>query len=137
MSLHSTDIEIGVFASADYAAGVAKGATPRDVDWVTWAFPYEHVDPRPLLESLIPDFKPAFASDNYLVQKSAVAQGLGAMILERDRHPLAHAPELVELVDLDLGFELPLGEFHLVCAKSMQYVPRVKGVADLLIEQLE
>jgi hypothetical protein len=59
------------------------------------------------------------------------------MILERDRHPLAQNDELVELVQLNLGIELPRGEFHLVCAKSMQYVPRVKGVADLLIEQLE
>jgi DNA-binding transcriptional LysR family regulator len=137
MSLHSTDVEVGVFASADYGAGVANGATARDIDWVTWAFPYEHVEPRPLLESLIPDFKPAFTSDNYLVQKSAVAEGMGAMILERDRHPLAQNDEFVELVQLNLGIELPRGEFHLVCAKSMQYVPRVKGVADLLIEQLE
>lgn len=113
--------------------GVAKNAKAGDLDWVTWAFPYEHVEPRPLLQSLIENFRPAFASDNYLVLKSAVAEGMGAMILERNRHPLARTPELVEL---DIGLDLPPGELHLVCAKSMQYVPRVKGVADLLIEQL-
>jgi hypothetical protein len=58
---------------------------------------------------------------------------MGAMILERARHPLAQVPDLVEI---DIGLQLAPGEFHLVCAKSVQYVPRIKGVADLLIEQL-
>lgn len=133
MSLYDAVVEVGVFASADYAARVAKGTSVSDIDWVTWAFPYEHVEPRPLLESLIDGFVPSFASDNYLVQKSAVAEGMGAMILERERHPLAHTPELVEI---DIALDLPPGQFHLVCAKSMQYVPRVKAVADLLIAQL-
>jgi DNA-binding transcriptional LysR family regulator len=133
MSLHSANVELGVFASESYAASLPRNPSVADLDWITWAFPYEHVEPRPFLEAMIENFAPAFASDNFLVQKSAAAEGLGAMILERDRHPMARSPELVEI---DLGLELPPGEFHLVCAKSMQYVPRVKGVADLLIEQL-
>ena len=66
--------------------------------------------------------------------KSAVASGLGAMILERSNHPIASASQLVEI---DLGIALPHGEMHLVCAKSTQYVPRVRAIADLLIEQLQ
>jgi len=133
MSLYSGEVELGVFASADYAARVEKGATLADIDWVTWAEPYEHLEPRALLASLIPNLRPAFASDDYLVQKSAVAEGLGAMILERERHPLSRSPELVEI---DVELELPPAEIHLVCATSMQFVPRVKAVADLMIEVL-
>ena len=133
-ALVSRRVELGVFVSADYARRVPAGAGPADVDWVTWAFPYEHVDPRPQLEALIEGFRPAFASDDYLVQKAAVAAGMGAMILEREQHPLARGPQLVQI---DVGLELPDGEFHLVCAKSMRYVPRVKAVADLLIGEID
>ncbi len=132
-ALVSMPVEVGVFASQSYAASLQAGARLADIDWITWAFPYENVAPRPLLEAAIENFQPIFASDNYLVQKSALIEGLGAMILERGRHPLARSPEVVELA---IDIELPSAEFHLVCATSMQYVPRVKAVADLLLEQL-
>jgi len=78
---------VGVFASPAYAATVPQPARLADLDWITWAFPYEHVPPRPMLEREIPNFEPAFASDNYLVQRSALHAGLGAMILEKELHP--------------------------------------------------
>ena len=56
------------------------------------------------------------------------------MILERTSHPLARN---LGLVEIDLGLNFPGGELHLVCAKSMQYVPRVRAVADMLTEQLQ
>ena len=40
------------------------------------------------------------------------------------------------LIEIDVGLSLPGTDMHLVCAKSMQYVPRVRAVADLLIGQL-
>lgn len=134
-TLHSIEIPMGVFASERYAALLSdRAAEAREIDWITWAFPYEHVPPRPLLERAIPDFRPAFASDSYLVQKNAARAGVGAMIVEKTSHALAADPGLVEL-----RVDLPLtpGAMHLVCAKSMQYVPRVRAIADLLIEQLE
>lgn len=134
MSLCSVDVELAVFASPIYAARLPAHPTPAQIDWITWAFPYLHLEPRPFLERLIPDFAPSFASDDYLVQKSAVVEGVGAMILERATHPLARD---LGLVEIDLGLTLPSSEMHLVCAKSMQFVPRVKAVADLLIEQLQ
>lgn len=134
MTLHSQAVTLGVFASQDYAAGLPARPEPAQIDWVTWAFPYLHLEPRPFLERVVPDFVPAFASDDYLVLKSAVAAGLGAMILERTTHPLARGQELIEI---DLGLNLPASEMHFVCAKSMQYVPRVRAVADLLIEQMQ
>lgn len=133
MTLHSATLGLGVFAVESYAAGLPVRPRPAQIDWITWAFPYLHVAPRPQLEQLIPNFVPAFASDNYLVLKSAVAEGLGAMILERTTHPIVRRQRLVEL---DLEIELPATELHLVCAKSMRFVPRLRAVADLLIEEL-
>ena len=57
--------------------------------------------------------------------------GLGAMVLEKTRLPGTAAADLVEL---DLGFDLPRSAFHLVCAKSMQHVPRVRVVAEALVD---
>lgn len=143
-TIHSASLEIGVFAAAEYKIRLNKKLRPRgpgeasyqiqDLDWITWSFPHEEVAPRPMLERAIPDFRPAFASDNYLVLKSALAAGLGVMVLEK--RSLAYAAPSVELVEIDLGFSLPPSTYYLVCAKSMRYVPRVRAVADLLIEQL-
>jgi DNA-binding transcriptional LysR family regulator len=133
-TLHSIEMEMGVFAAESYAVRFAdRVADATEIDWITWAFPYEHVPPRPLLERVIPDFQPIFASDNYLVQKSAARSGVGAMIVEKTEHrPSANS----DLVELQVDLPLSPGAMHLVCAKSMQYVPRVRAVADLLIEQL-
>ncbi len=143
-TIYSATLEIGVFATAKYRARLverllAKGepeATFRieDLDWITWSFPYEQVAPRPMLERVIPDFAPAFASDNYLVLKGALAAGLGVMVLEKQS--TTQTPADSDLVEIDLGFSLPPSQYYLICAKSMRYVPRVRAVADLLIEQL-
>ncbi len=144
-TIHSAEYEIGVFASTEYKARlderrrVAGRDDPsfqiQDLDWITWSFPYEEVAPRPMLERAIPDFSPAFASDNYLVLKSALSAGLGVMVLEKQNSALPLAS--VEFVEIDLGFSLPPSKYYLICAKSMRYVPRVRAVSDLLIERLE
>ncbi|HSC88847.1 MAG TPA: LysR family transcriptional regulator [Polyangiaceae bacterium] len=125
---------LGVFASADYAerlrARKAPPWSPADIDWVTWSAPNEHIRPRPELEAMIPNFVPAFASNDYVIQLRAVAHGLGAMILERAKNPDS---TLGELVELPLGLPLPQGEFFLVCAKSMRRVPRVARAIDELV----
>jgi DNA-binding transcriptional LysR family regulator len=143
-TIHSVELEIGIFASVEYKARLVERLRTdgrvdpifriEDLDWITWSFPYEQVAPRPMLERAIPDFAPAFASDNYLVLKSALAAGLGVMVLEKQSstNPLAGD----ELVEIDLGFSLPPSEYHLICAKSMRYVPRVRAVTELLIERL-
>jgi DNA-binding transcriptional LysR family regulator len=143
-TIHSAEFEIGVFASAEYkerlvdrlAAAGRLESTFRieDLDWITWSFPYEQVAPRPMLERAIPDFTPAFASDNYLVLKSALSSGLGVMVLEKQSS--ANLLGGAELVEIDLGFSLPPSEYYLVCAKSMRFVPRVRAVTELLIERL-
>ncbi len=147
MTIYSVAVEIGVFGTRDYhrrltarLSALGRGTDSifriQDLDWITWAFPYEAVAPRPMLERAIPDFEPAFTSDNYLVLKSALMAGMGVMVLEKtlERQESPIGPSRAELIELDLGFELPRSDYHLVCAKSMRFVPRVRAVADLLME---
>lgn len=137
VALHESHRPLGVFAASSYANTLAEPLRLTDLDWITWAFPYEHVAPRPMLEELIPDFAPVFASDNYLVLKRAVAAGLGAMILERRRMLLDGQGAPDDLVELDVELDLPDYAYYLVCARSMRYVPRVMAIAELLVRQLD
>jgi len=132
-SIQSIAISLGVYSSPGYAARIPQPCELASLDWVTWAFPFEHVAPRPMLERVIPEFVPAFASDSYLVQRRAVEAGVGAMILERPIHVASGGQGLVEI---DVGIDLPPAQLHLVCARSMRYVPRVRAVVGLLQEFL-
>lgn len=131
--LAELETTMAAYASAAYVARLPATYGPADVDWIGWAPPFEHLAPNPQLAALVPDFRPAFASDDYLVQVRAAEAGAGAMILPRIGHPLIEDRGLVEL-DLDLG--APKGSMHLVCAKSAYVVPRIRVVADLLIDAL-
>ena len=143
IALHSEKIRVGVFAAADYCKKISQPCTWQDLDWVTWAKPHEQVAPRPMLERLIPNFQPAFTSDNYLVQLAAVKAGLGAFIMDI---PSAIDPSTITptkktnwpqpLMEIDMGISLPDSEFHFVCAKSLQFVPRVAVVAKAMILML-
>jgi DNA-binding transcriptional LysR family regulator len=143
-TLHGASLEIGIFATAEYVARLHTRLAREDrdpatigiadLDWITWSRPYEQVAPRPMLERAIPGFTPAFASDNYLVLKRALTAGLGVMPLEKRGVGRLPGPELVEV---DVGFDLPASEYFLVCAKSMRFVPRVRAIAELLTEYLE
>ncbi len=121
-----------VYASRAYVANLPSPCRWSDISWVTWAKPYDQVAPRPMLEKLIENFQPVFTSDDYLAQKAAVKAGLGAMIMGE---PLAF--EEHDLVAIGVGVVLPPSKFYLVCAKSMQQVPRVSAVAEQLITMME
>jgi len=129
--LHEIITEQGVFASQEYVEALCQPCSWADLDWVTWSGKYQHVPPRPMLERIIPDFTPVFSSDAYLAQKVAVSAGIGAMILSKSR-----GFEKSELVQIDMGVDLPPRKFYIVCAKSMRQVPKVKVVAQLLIRAL-
>lgn len=137
IALAHARIELGVYASRAYARMLAErlDGKPawRDLDWITWAGSRAQVSPRPMLERVVPDFTPAFESDDYLVQKEALRQGLGAMILAAPDPASADARELVRI---PMDVSLPNAEFHLVCARSARYIPRVRRVAALLMERI-
>ncbi len=130
VNVASLQHEGAAFASHAYRKGLPKGYGIADIDWIAWAPPFESLSPNPELASLIPNFRPAFASDDFLVQLSAATAGVGAMFLSRLRHPYSVDRGLCEL-DLDLG-DKAKGATHLICTKSALDIPRIRAVADLL-----
>ena len=124
--------EVGAFASPSYAERLPRGYAAHQLDWIGWAPPLEHLAPNPQLAQAIPGFRPAFASDDFIVQYRAAEVGLGAIALGRYEHRFA-ARSLVEL-DVDLG---PYrGEMFLLAARSALAIPRVRTVADLLATEI-
>lgn len=136
VTVASLETQLFVYVAKHVAAKLPKRKlTPRDLDWVAWAPPYDEVPPNPQLRALMPDFKPSFTTDNFLVMLRAAEAGLGAIILGSEPHRLVRHDALVPL-DIPLG-SLGVSALHLVCAKSALDVPRVKAVADLLVEELQ
>lgn len=124
-----------VMVAKSYAARLPRKPKLAELDWIAWAPPFDDIPPNPQLKALIPDFRPTFTSDNYLVLWRACEAGLGATILSRVRHRFSLPSSLVPL-DIDLG---PYGQstMHLVCAKSALAVPRVRAVADLILAEFK
>jgi DNA-binding transcriptional LysR family regulator len=131
----SLDHETAAWATPEYLARLPPGYGMADVDWVCWAPPFQDTPPNPQLEALIPGFVPAFASDNFLVQKRAAEAGLGAIVLGDVRHRFAAPTRLVPL-ELDLG-PYARSQIHLVCVRSALDTLRVRVVADLLAAELQ
>ena len=131
--LAKLDLGVGAFASPAYAKTLPKRPRLRDVRWVAWAPPFEHLSPNPELTKAIPGFRPSFASDDFLVQCRAAEAGLGAIFLGRVEHRFITTPKLVEL-DIDLG-DVPRS-LYLVGARGALEIPRVRAVAELLAAEL-
>ena len=132
-ALHEEKSTVGVFATHNYVKQLKQPCTWAELDWISWAAPYLDVPPRPMLEKLIPGFRPVFASDDYLVQKAAVLAGLGVLLMA---HPPKNSTMEKDLEEIDMGIKMPESSFFIVCAKSMRYVPRVSRVATLLIDKI-
>lgn len=132
--LHTLTIHLGVFVARSYRRELPAQPQAQDMRWICPGGVYEHLPPRPELAALIPDFRPAFSSDNYLVQQQAALAGLGAMILPR---AFVRAPPLCELVEVPTSLPLPTETGYLVVAKSALHIPRVRVVSDMLVEALD
>jgi DNA-binding transcriptional LysR family regulator len=133
--LAEAEFDNAVWVSHALAKKLPARPRLRDLPWIVWAPPYEDMPPRPMLESLIPGFVPAFASDNILVNLAAAEAGAGAMLLPRVSHKFSRPRGLVP-IDLDLGASIR-GSIFLVCAKSALDVPRVRLVAELLVTHMK
>ncbi len=122
-----------VYTSKAYAAALPKRFGLADLDWICWAAPYQDQRVNRALEQRIPHFKPAFTSDDYVVQLAACRAGVGAMVLAKAQHRYSHLHELQEL-DIDLGPDA-MGTLYLVCHKRHRYLPRVQLVIDVICEE--
>lgn len=132
--VHTVELANAVVVSRSLKAKLPRRPTLAALPWIAWAPPYESIPPNPQLEALIPDFRPVFTADNYLVQIAACEAGVGAMVASRSWHRFSRASALVPL-DLDLGPHAS-SRLHLVCAKSALDIPRVRRVAELLVDEL-
>jgi DNA-binding transcriptional LysR family regulator len=135
VSLGRFQVQAAAFAARSYARRLPRGYTPADVDWIAWAPPYEQTAPNPQLAALLGErFRPVFTSNDYLVQLAALEAGVGAMILGKFATPLSRVHRLAQLA-LDFG-ALGATTFHLVAARRMVDVPRVRLVAQALLDAL-
>ncbi len=121
---------VRVYASPAYAATLQAQPKPEDLDWICWAESHDHLYVNQCLRAMIPNFKPAFTSDDFNVQVAACRAGLGVMPLAKAPHPYAVINELTEL-DLDLGPEA-VGSLYLVVHKRHRYLPKVQCVTELI-----
>jgi DNA-binding transcriptional LysR family regulator len=136
VSVASVELVNSVCAAPDYAASLpARRLEPAELDWVAWAPPLDRLPPNPQLEALVPGFRPAFASDDYLVQWRAMEAGAGAMVLARFPQRLDRAAP-IETLDVDLGLHAR-SSIHLVSTRSALEISRVRAVADRLANALD
>jgi len=116
-----------VFVSKDYAARLPADAGLADLDWIGWAAPYHELRASRELQALIPGFKPAFSSDDFIVQLAACRAGVGAMVLPQILHHYLgpHEQECWQELPLDLG-PASVWTLHLVCHKRYRHLPKVR-----------
>ena len=132
--LASLDLQAVPFVACAVAEKLGPSPRPADVDWIAWAPPLEDTLPNPVLARMIPGFRPAFASDDFLVQLRAAEAGVGAIFLGRLRLRFARETPLVEI--RVQGIPEVASSLHLVGAKSALAIPRVRAVADFLAGEL-
>ena len=122
-----------VYVSKSYGAKLSPHPSMADLDWICWPTSYDGFRTEQELRALIPNFKPAFTSDDFIVQMAACKAGLGAMILPQAMHRYAGLGELNTLqeLDIDLG-PSAVGTLYLVCHKRHRHLPKVRLVMDFI-----
>ncbi|QFY42790.1 LysR family transcriptional regulator [Candidatus Methylospira mobilis] len=126
---------VRVFASKSYAAQHPAVSRPADLDWICWAAPYDNLLTNRALRALIPNFKPAFTSDDFIVQIAACKAGVGAMLLPQLLRGYADFRELQEL-NIDLDSDAP-GNLYLVCHKRHHQLPKVQWVINFISREFD
>ncbi|MFA6901468.1 MAG: LysR family transcriptional regulator [Gallionellaceae bacterium] len=124
-----------VYAAKAYAAKLPRKPRLTDLDWISWAAPYDELLSNKELSAAIPNFKPAFTSDDYIVQIAACKAGVGAMILPQALRHYADLRELQEL-KIDLGPKA-IGSLFMVCHKRHRHLPKVQLVMDFIAREFE
>ena len=127
-----------VYVSKDYAAKLPPSPRIADLDWICWAPPYDELRTNRELNALIPAFKPAFTSDDFLVQIAACKAGVGAMILPRFLCSYGGSRGLQKLLELDIDLGPgTVGSLYLVCHKRHHNLPKVQLVMDYISRELD
>ncbi len=127
-----------VYVGSAYAARLPPHPGLADLDWICWAAPYAELYTNQQLSAQIPNFKPAFTSDDYNVQIAACKAGVGAMVLPEVLHRYAGLGEWRGLreLDIDLGPDA-VGSLYLVCHKRHHHLPKVRLVMDFISREFD
>ncbi len=124
--LDQISVPIKAYASARYVQDLPAHYTAKDLDWICWAPPYDEVRSNKTLHALIPDFKPAFTSDDYNLQFAACRAGVGAMLMPAVQHRYTQIHTLRALpLDIDRTF---VGHLYMVCHKRTAELSSVMAV---------
>lgn len=86
-----------------------------------------HLSPNRELEALIPNFRPSFVADDFLLQLQAACDGLGVVAFSRSFRGSA-----LGITPLPLKFDSLAVEMHIVCPRSSLAITRVRHVVDKL-----
>lgn len=123
----------GIYATPAYAAQLPPQPTLAQLDWISWAPPFDQLLSYQALQQRIADFAPAVSADDINVQLAACLAGAGVMLLPQILQQHSRLPHLRQLVklDIDLG-PLPPGEMFLVCHKRQRDLPKMQTVIELL-----
>jgi DNA-binding transcriptional LysR family regulator len=124
-----------VYASKTYAKKLPQKIGLADLDWICWAAPYAELHVNQELSAQIPDFKPAFTSDDYNIQVAACKAGVGAMILPQVLHQYDGLREWRVLQELDVDLGGAVGSLYVVCHKRHQRLPKVQLVIDCISKE--
>lgn len=127
-----------VYCTQAYAAQFKTPPASADLDWIGWAANLD--SPCSIGESTLSTqiAKPAFTSDDYLVQMAACKAGVGAMLLPQILHRYGGLDELHGLVELDVDLgETVMVSLYLVCHKRHRYLPKVQLVMDFIAREFE
>lgn len=124
---------IRVWVSKEYRRRLPRHPSLADLDWISWAPPYDTLPPNPQLEALVPGFQPVFTSDSILIQWRAAEDGVGA-VATASAHRISRASRMVPLA-LELGPQAVV-QFHLVCSRRALELPRVKAVVEALVARM-
>lgn len=127
-----------VYTSKKYASQLPAHPGIADLDWICWAKPYDDQRTNQDLGMLIENFKPAFTSDDFIVQLAACKAGVGAMILPKGFQYYAGLGEMKVLqeLDIDLGPDA-FASLYLVSHKRHRYLPKVQLVIDFISREFD
>ena len=133
--IHDAKYVNHVYVSRSLAARLPKRPRVEDIPWLAWAPSWDHLPPNPQLRAMIPNFRPQFTTDNFLVMLAAAEAGVGAMVMAIPHHRFIRPRQLVAL-KIDLGPHAT-SRLCLVSARSALEIPRVRRVAELLHAELK
>lgn len=133
LCLDSIASKWGVYAAPSYAAQLPPHPSLAQLDWITWAPPFDQLLSYQELQQLIPDFAPAVCADDINVQLAACLAGAGVMLLPQVLQQHSRLPHLRQLLqlDVDLG-PAPAGEMFLVCHQRQRELPKMQKVIEAL-----